>query len=142
MTETSEEVVQKLSPVFALADQLVELRDRKAALEAQTKENNAEIERVERELLEQMQANDLQNFKRSGKQFICSSKVWASPVDKEKVYSWMKENGYGDMVKETVNANSFNSLVKEWLDQDGFVPDEVADVINVTERATVMVRKG
>lgn len=133
---------QQLSPVFALADRLVALRERKEELKAKTEENNAEIDRVERELLEQMQVNELQNFKRSGKQFICSSKVWASAVDKDKVYAWMKENDYGDLVKETVNANSFNSLVKEWLDQDGFVPDAVADFINVTERATIVVRKG
>lgn len=140
--DTADQIVQNLSPVFALADQLVALRERKDELKAQTEANNAEIERVERELLEQMQANELQNFKRSGKQFIYSSKVWASAVDKDKVYAWMKANDYGDLVKETVNANSFNSLVKEWLDQDGFVPDAVADVINVTERATIMVRKG
>ncbi|MED1801821.1 hypothetical protein [Brevibacillus porteri] len=140
--DTADQIVQQHSPVFALADQLVALRERKEQLKAQTENNNAEIERTERELLEQMQENDLQNFKRSGKQFICSTKVWASAVDKDKVYDWMKNNGYGDLVKETVNANSFNSLVKELLDQDGFVPEEVADVINVTERATIIVRKG
>lgn len=139
MTEATEQV---LNPVFELADRLAALRDRKEELKALTTENNEEIERVERELLEQMQANDLQNFKRSGKQFICSSKVWAAPVDKDKVYAWMKENGYGDLVKETVNANSFNSLVKEWLEENGFVPDAIDEFVSVTERATVVVRKG
>lgn len=139
-----EEITQNLSPVFALADQLVSLRDRKKQLEEQTKETNAEIERIERELVEQMRVNELQNFKRSGKLFYQSVKTYASPrADaKERVYAWLKENGYADLVKETVHAQTFSSLVNEWIETDGAIPDEVADLINVTEKVTIGIRKG
>mgnify|MGYP006976746802 CR=1 FL=1 len=142
--EAAEQMSQQYNPVFALADQLVALRDRKKELEEQTKETNAEIERVERELVDLMRIHELQNFKRSGKMFIPTTKTFASPKaeSKERVYAWLKENGYADLVKETVHAQSFSSLVNEWIEQDGEIPEPVADMINLTEKVGITIRKG
>lgn len=130
--------------VFSLADKLLALREEKDRLSELTKENNAEIERVEREMIEQMRVNELQNFKRNGKLFYQTAKTWASPQveKKELVYAWLKENGYADLVKETVHAQTFSSFVNERIEEDGEVPEDLANMINLTEKVSIGIRKG
>ena len=55
----------------------------------------------------------------------------------------LKDNGYGDIVTETVNANTLASFVKEQktLNADE-VPAWLADVVNIHEKVSVGIRKG
>lgn len=130
--------------IFELADKLLELREEKDRLKELTKQNNEEIDRVEQELAEEMRVNEIDNFKRAGRTFYPIVKTWASPQRgrREAVYEWMKENGYGDLVTETVHAQRFNSLVNEMIEDDGSIPDDLERLINVTERVSIGVRKG
>lgn len=130
--------------IFELADKLLELREEKDRLKELTKQNNEEIDRVEQELAEEMRVNEIDNFKRSGRTFYPIVKTWASPQRgrREAVYEWMKENGYGDLVTETVHAQRFNSMINEMIEDDGTIPDDLENLINVTERVTIGVRKG
>lgn len=130
--------------VFKLADKLLELREEKDRLKELTKQNNEEIDRVEQELAEEMRVNEIDNFKRAGRTFYPIVKTWASPQRgrREAVYEWMKENGYGDLVTETVHAQRFNSMINEMIEDDGTIPDDLENLINVTERVSIGVRKG
>lgn len=130
--------------IFELADKLLELREEKDRLKELTKQNNEEIDRVEQELAEEMRVNEIDNFKRAGKTFYPIVKTWASPQRgrREAVYEWMKENGYGDLVTETVHAQRFNSMINEMIEDDGTVPEDLETLINVTERVSIGVRKG
>ena len=130
--------------IFELADKLLELREEKDRLKELTKQNNEEIDRVEQELAEEMRVNEIDNFKRSGRTFYPIVKTWASPQRgrREAVYEWMKENGYGDLVTETVHAQRFNSMINEMIEDDGTVPEDLERLINVTERVSIGVRKG
>jgi hypothetical protein len=136
--------MDQTAQVFQLADRLLELRDRKNALEEEIKEVNAELERVQQELIEQMRLNGLDNFRRNGKLFIPVTKTWASPKAefKEAVITWLKENGFGDMVKETVHSQTFNSWANEMIEQEGMLPEEIADLVSVYDKVSVQVRKG
>lgn len=130
--------------IFELADKLLELREEKDRLKELTKQNNEEIDRVEQELAELMRVEEIDNFKRSGRTFYPIVKTWASPQRgrREAVYEWMKENGYGDLVTETVHAQRFNSMINEMIEDDGTVPEDLERLINVTERVSIGVRKG
>lgn len=130
--------------MFALAERLKELRDTKAALEKQTKENNAAIDEVEQQLVKMMVDTETQNFTRGGTMFSLTNKTRASAVAdcKEKLYRALKRKGYGDMVYETVNANSLSAFVNEQIAENGEeLPKWLTGLVNVYPQTKVSVRK-
>jgi hypothetical protein len=55
----------------------------------------------------------------------------------------LKDNGYGSLVVETVNANTLASFVKEQkAANEDEVPAWLSDVVSVYEKVSVGVRKG
>lgn len=47
---------------------------------------------------------------------------------KEAAYVWLTENGYGDIVTETINSSKLKSTVKEITTKGGAVPIEIFNV--------------
>lgn len=129
--------------IFSLADRLKDLKQHKKELESEIKALNAEIEETESKLVELMVAEEMQNFTRNGQIFYLNSKVYASAVADRKLelYDWLKENGYGDLVYETVNANSLAAFVREQLEEADELPEGLAGMVNVFEKTTVGIRK-
>ena len=73
-----------------------------------------------------MAETETQNFTRAGTMFSLTTKIRASAVAgrREELYAALKENGYGDLVYETVNANSLSAFVKEQIaENQDTVPD-------------------
>ena len=132
------------NPMFALADRLKELRDRKDALEAETKEVNALIDEADYRLSVLMAGTETQNFTRAGTMFFLKTTTRASAIagGKEKLFEALKANGYGSLVTETVNANSLSSFVKEQIgENDETLPGWLSGLVNVFDKTTVGVRK-
>jgi len=136
--------------MFDLADELKRLRDLKADLEAQIKDVIAWIDETDYRLSELMAETETQNFTRAGTMFCLTTKTRASAVADRKgeLYAALKEQGYGDLVYETVNANSLSSFVKEQIEQngdahggDGRLPAWLMGLVNVFDKTTVGVRK-
>ncbi len=129
--------------MFSLADRLKDLKQHKKELESEIKALNAEIEETEAKLAELMLEEEMQNFTRNGRMFYLNTKVYASAVAERKaeLYEWLKENGYGDLVYETVNANRLAAFVREQLEEAGELPEGLAGVVNVFEKTTVGIRK-
>lgn len=131
--------------MFGLADELKNLRDLKTDLEAQVKEVNGKIDEADYRLSELMAETETQNFTRAGTMFCLTTKTRASAVAgiKEELYNALRANGYGDLVYETVNANSLSSFVKEQMEENGdTIPDWLTGLVNVFDKTTVSVRKG
>lgn len=131
--------------MFALADTLRRLKEQKDMLEEQLKEVNAAIEETDAALVKLMIDEEMPRFVRNGKTFYVNTRLYASPADgqKEAMMNWLKENGYADLVKETVNANSLSSWVKEIKEEhDGQLPADLEPLINVYEKTTVGIRAG
>lgn len=130
--------------MYDLAEQLKQLRDEKKDAEQRLKEINAEIEQADYQLSMLMAETETQNFTRAGTMFSLTTKTRASAVagHKDELYSALKENGFGDLVYETVNANSLSAFVKEQIaeNQDN-VPDWLSGLVNVYEQTSVSVRK-
>ena len=131
--------------IFTLADQLKELKDRKKELDAQSKVLGAEIDRLDLELSDAMAEAECERFSRNGSTFYLNTRLFASPAAgrKEDMIFALKQNGYGDIVTETVNANTLASFVKEQAALNAAeVPAWLADVVNTYEKVSVGIRKG
>lgn len=128
--------------MYELAEQLKQLREKKKAAEQQLKDIHAEIAQTEYQL--SMQMAETQNFTRAGTMFALTTKIRASAVAgrKEELYAALKENGCGDLVYETVNANSLSAFVKEQIaENQNTVPEWLSGLVHVYEKTAVSVRK-
>ena len=133
-----------MNDMFELADKLKELRDKKQHLAEETKKNNAEIEETEYKLSLEMASSETQSFNRSGTLFYLCTKLYASAVkeNKAELYEALKNEGYGSLITETVNANSLSAFVKEQMvDNDDVLPDWLEGKVNVYDRVTIGIRK-
>ena len=130
--------------MFALAERLKELREAKSASEQKTKDINAELDEVEGQLASLMVDTETQNFTRGGTMFSLTNKTRASAVaaSKNRLYQALKKKGYGDLVYETVNANSLSAFVKEQISENGEqLPAWLDGLVSVYEQSKVSVRK-
>jgi hypothetical protein len=130
--------------IFELADRLKAAKELKKYLDAQVKAVNAEIEQIDRDLSDAMTEQELDKFTRNGSTFYLNSRLFASPASgrKDELLAALKENGYGSLVTETVNANTLASFCKEQLAaNEDALPAWLSDVISTFEKVTVGVRK-
>lgn len=133
-----------LEKMFELADTLRSLREEKAGAELRLKEINAAIDEADYRLSELMAETETQNFTRAGMMFCLTSKTRASATAgrKEELFSALRGAGYGDLVYETVNANSLSAFVKEQIAENGDVlPSWLDGLVNVFEKTGVSLRK-
>ena len=130
--------------LFALADQLRELKETKKFAEQELKEITEEIERVDAALAERMISTETQNFTRNGTMFCLTNATRASAAagKKEELFAALRAAGFGDLVYETVNANSLSAFVKEQTtENEDVLPGWLEGLVNVFEKTTVGVRK-
>lgn len=132
------------TPMFELADKLKALRERKDELEAELKQLNADIDNADWHLANMMGESETQNFTRAGTVFCLTTKLRASAAAgrRSELFDALRAEGYGDLVTETVNANSLSSFVKEQISENGDeLPHWLDGIVNVFEKTTVGVRK-
>lgn len=130
--------------LFVLADELRELKETKKRLEDELKAVGLEIDRVDVELAQRMVDAETQNFTRNGTMFCLTSTTRASATAgrKEELFEALREAGYGDLIYETVNANSLSAFVKEQTtENDDSLPQWLDGLVTVFEKTTVGVRK-
>lgn len=134
---------EQTNPLFHLADEFVAVRDELGHLEARVKELNQRKEEIEQRLIDIMRTEEVEKFTRNGYTFFPSVKTYASLRADAKEYGihWLKENGYGDLVKEQVNTQSLSSLYREW-EENGEIPEDFLPYLSIHEKITVNVRKG
>lgn len=110
-----------------------------------TKSLTAEIERIDLELSDAMAEAECERFSRNGSTFYLNTRLYASPIAgrKGEMIMALKANGYGDIVTETVNANTLASFVKEQMAlNDDVAPAWLTDVVSTFEKVSVGIRKG
>ena len=131
--------------IFDMAAKLKAAKERKKELESQVKEVNAEIEQLDLALSDAMAEQEVERFSHSGSTFYLNTRLYASPASghKDELMQALKDNGYGSIVVETVNAGTLSSFVKEQMAaNDDEIPAWLSDVVSVFEKTTVGVRKG
>lgn len=132
------------SMLFELADQLKDLRDTKKNLEQQLKAINAQLEEKDTTLAIAMAESETQNFTRAGTMFCLTNTTRASAAAerRQELFDALRSGGFGDLIYETVNANSLSAFVKEQIAENmNTLPDWLDGLVNLYEKATVGVRK-
>lgn len=129
--------------MFELAEQLKELKDLKKSAEQELKEINDRIDETEYRLSELMAETETQNFTRCMMFYLTgTTRASAAAGRKEELYSALKKAGFGDLVYETVNANSLSAFVKEQMEENNDeLPGWLSGLVNVFEKTTVGMRK-
>ena len=130
--------------IFEMADRLKTLQEQKKDLEAQTKALAAEIAELDEQLSDAMTEAELDRFSRNGSTFYLKSRLFASPASgrKDEMMQALKDNGYGSLVVETVNANTLASFIKEQrevMGEDG--PVWLGDIVSTYEKVSVGICK-
>lgn len=131
--------------IFVLADQLKAAKDKKKELDVELKELGAEIEELDLALSDAMAEAECERFSRNGSTFYLNTRLYASPIagQKEAMLQALKKNGYGELVTETVNANTLASFVKEQMaENNDEVPGWLSEVVNTFEKVSVGIRNG
>ena len=129
--------------LFIVADDLVRYRDQKKEIEEALKEINELIAQTEEQLVNLMIEEETQNFTRNGRQFILTNRTYANAKAgmMPEICSWMKDNGLGDMVKESIHPKTLQAWVKEQIEEAGALPEELEPLVNVYEKSGISIRK-
>ena len=130
--------------IFEMADRLKSLQEQKKDLEARVKALGAEIAELDEQLSDAMTEAELDRFSRNGSTFYLKSRLFASPAAgrKDEMMQALKENGYGSLVAETVNANTLASFIKEQREITGEdIPAWLGDTVSTYEKVSVGVRR-
>ena len=133
-----------MTDMFELADKLKKLRERKTELADMVKENNAEIEQAELQLSQLMASTETQSFQSAGTLFYLTTKTYASAnkEQKDELFEALRNEGYGSLITETINANSLSAFVKEQMSEnDDVLPQWLDGKVNVFDKVTVSLRK-
>lgn len=130
--------------IFDMADRLKALQELKKDLEAQAKALGAEITELDTQLSDAMTEAELDRFSRNGSTFYLKSRLFASPAAgrKDEMMQALKDNGYGSLVTETVNANTLASFIKEQRELTGEeVPEWLGETVSTYEKVSVGIRR-
>jgi len=130
--------------MFELAELLRALREQKEAAEQQLRELSAKIDETDYRLSELMAESETQNFTRGGVTYYLVTKTRAAAAAgrKEELFAALRREGYGELVTETINANSLSSFVKERIEEnEDVLPSWLSGLVNVFEKTSVGMRK-
>ena len=129
--------------------QYEELLDKKDALDKETKDNNAAIDKLKAEIAEMMIDEDIPSQGYGDYVYSLQDKVKYSKRGDAQLmekgldfFEVLREQGLGDLIKETVNPRSLQSARKEIADEnDGELPPELDEVASSYEMTDIARRK-
>lgn len=121
----------------------VEMKRKKEEIEQDLKDLNELIRNEERELISQFEAAETTSIKTNNATIAMARQVWSSPKAgmQEQMIEAIRAR-QPELVKETVNAQSLSSFVRELTDGgENPLPPDLADLIEVKEVFQLRVRK-
>lgn len=128
--------------MFELADKYKELRLQKDELQFQTKLINAELDELEKMLIQEMVGEEITSFRRDGSMFTVVTKEYPSAVleRKAELYDTMKEQGFEHLF--TINTNTLSATIKELkANNDDIVPQWLDGLVQISEKQLIQLRK-
>ena len=134
--------------LYELIDDYKALLDRKEELADATKMNNAAIEDVKKLIAQEMINNESPVISRNGFRYSLQEKTMYSKKAEGTLmeegldfFEVLRNEGLGDLIKETVNANTLSSSMKAYVEENGELSEDLAKCINVYETYDIMKRK-
>ena len=134
-----------------LTDKLDEYRallDRKDDLAQQTKDNNAEIDKCKKELVDLMVEEEVTNVTKDGYSYTLALKTYYSKKSEAELaaagidfFDVLRSEGMGDLIKETVNTRTLQSASANIVEEQEELPEALAECINSYEAYDITKRK-
>ena len=125
------------------------LLDKKDQLAQDTKDNNAAIDKLKAEIAETMIDEDIPSQGYGDYVYSLQDKIKYSKRGEAELqekgldfFEVLREQGFGDIIKETVNANTMQSTMKAVADEnDGELPPELDEIVSSYEMTDISRRK-
>ena len=125
------------------------LLDKKDQLTQDTKDNNAAIDKLKAEIAETMIDEDIPSQGYGDYVYSLQDKIKYSKRGEAELqekgldfFEVLREQGFGDIIKETVNANTLQSTMKAVADEnDGELPPELDEIVSSYEMTDISRRK-
>ena len=138
VSETSDDVMgamAKLAEEIAIEDEAIK------ALDSEVIQRKAALDEAKRQQYELMVANNCANGHKFDNGILLAPVLKinvfkAAGVSDDQQQNWLKQHGLGDIIKPTVNWNTFSSTMKAWVAQGNNLPE----IFNVVEKPTVIFR--
>lgn len=134
-----------------LTDKLDEYRallDKKDELAQQTKDNNAEIDKCKKELVDLMVEEEVTNVTKDGYSYTLALKTYYSKKSEAELvaagidfFDVLRSEGMGDLIKETVNTRTLQSACANIVEEQDELPEALAECINSYEAYDITKRK-
>lgn len=125
---------------MALQDMIQEyeqLLARKDELAEETKTVNAAVEEAKQAIADQMVEDDTPQISIGSYSYSLQNKTKWSKKSEAKLmeegldfFEVLREQGLGDLIKETVNARSLDATLNDMAESEEGVPDELLDVVS------------
>lgn len=130
--------------LIELASQLRTLKEKEARLKDELSNTRIQIKNIKKDLVNQMINYEVQNFKHNGNIFYLTTNIYVRDVAsrREELYSTLRDNGYGSLIKETVHPQTLKAFVKELMAENGDeVPEWLNGLVTVYEEQEARMKK-
>lgn len=89
------------------------------------------LDECEKNLVLFMEANNLQNFKDAENGMVYLMEKMYSRIENEDIaFEWLKNNGLGDAIKQTIHSKTLSAIAKEMFEKD---QQEIPGVVSTFE---------
>ena len=120
--------------------EFIDLHSKKKKLKNQLKNVKYAIQQKEQFLIDNLQSNDMTKISMNNKTCYTKVNTFAMISNKAAAIEILKENGYGDFIKENYNTQSISKLVRDLLaENDGQLPECFGEVIKAGSSAKLNV---
>lgn len=72
------------------------------------------------------------------RQFVKSVRVTASMVDKDQAFEWLRANGKGELITQTVNSSSLSAFAKQYVEEQ---QKDLPDCFKMNAMTLTQIRK-
>lgn len=117
----------------------VRLYKRKQELDAESKKIKEELDNWEQSLVDSLVDNEMDKISIAGKTCYLKLIRFAKVKSKQEALEVLKNSTYSDFVTEGYNTNSINKLVRDLYDENGELPDEFGEVIQLDSKVKIGV---
>lgn len=124
------------------------LLDKKDELAEQTKSNNKELDRIEQEIAQMMVDEEKPDTTVDGFKYSLQERTIYSKLGEEKLqekglefFDILREQGFGHLIVERVDSKTLNSAMNNLVEEQGELPEELAECLNVYSQLKVTKRK-
>lgn len=122
--------------------------ERKEELADATKENNQVKEALEQEICQMMIDEEKPSTVVDGYSYSLQQKTEYSKLGEDKLaekgldfLDVLREQGLGNIITEKVDPRTLNSTCKSIVEENGELPEELAEVVSVYEKLAISRRK-